>query len=346
MVNLNRSRAKRFLENAQIENPFNQSYLQYGQNNPNQSFIFGSERVDRIISYYNESFHDISIIDGTGMTLDLPASRTAGSRLVVCITYKWGHEVQFNPAAMLKHSPIPDEEYVRDLTHRVKHLDTNKPRELDLYYVIDLSTIDKDPYGIWIEALNVQIVATKFSKTTTLFTQSCFFNKNEELYDMEQIVWATTTTLAYFVNDPNYTEIAYVPMGFDLLEVIPVYRPDVPQGLHINLRGKTGFAASKSNKRAIYIPPEDFHKYGIYRTAREWDTAFKASLKGLTKEEIKARMDVYKEVHEINDDSDRPKAANVRDIFIFGDYTVGSIIDFISELSKLDGFLEKIFKKK
>ncbi|AEH03561.1 hypothetical protein AVT69_gp136 [Pseudomonas phage PhiPA3] len=346
MVSINRSNAARLAENASTDSPFDQSYFSYGQTNPNQSFRFGEGEVERKVRFINESFHDLSIIDGTGMTLDLPASRTAGSRLVVCVSYRWGHQVQFNPAAMLKHAPQADELYVRKITSLIRNTDNNSPRELDLYYVVDLGSLDKDPYGIWIEPLNVQVVMTRYSKTTTFFTQDCFFNRNDELYEMEERVWATTVTLAYFVDDAKIVEKAYVPIGSDLLEVSPVYRPDVPRGIYINLRGDVSFAASKSNRRCLHVKPEEFQKYGIYRTCRDWEEAVKASAKGLSKDGVKAIMDVFQEVHGIKPEEDKPKAASIRDIVIVGEYTIGSVLDFMGELAKADSILEKLFKKR
>lgn len=343
MVALNRSRAGRLNSNAVVDNPF----LGDAKFRTMGGYFFDAGKVEREVTYHNESFHNVSVIDGTGVTLDLPAARTTKHQMVFTITYRWGHEVQFNPAASLMHSPNPNEEVIQRINDAIRNVSTTMPRELTLYYTVDLTNIEKDPFGIWLEPLNIQIVSTRYAKTTTFFTKDCFFNKNDELFKLADQLWSTSVTLAYFVDDTTTTENLFVVLGNDVLEVKPIYRPDVNKGLYINLRGEVGFAAGSGNKKQLMIEPDKFKLYGIYSSYRELEEAVKFDSKGMSKDEVKRRTDVFERIHGLGSlgNAGPPRSPNIRDINVIGDYSIGSFIDFLGEASKVVTFVEKHLKK-
>ncbi len=345
MVKINRSRAGHIEDDPVLECPLDTSYMDRWQTSVFQNIFFGQGLVDKRVRYLNQSTHEISIIDGTGIVLDLPGTNRIENRLVICINFTWGGDVELNIGAIIKHWPNLTQEYLEQLVGSVKNKGTNTPCELDFYFIVDLDHIDTDPYGLWIEALNVQVVSTDRAKKTTFFPRDCFFSKNDELYRQEDIIWTTTTTVAYFVDDERITESVFMPFGSDLLEVKPVFMPDMPVGIHINLRGNVTFAARRDNAKAIVIKPGDFKKYGIYSSLREWREAVKESTKGMSKEDAQRRMDCFDMFHRhLYDEELEPLA--VRDIILFRDISVGTVVDFLAEVAKADALLEKIFRKR
>lgn len=331
-----------------MESPFKAQFNGVGFSNPEDTVYFGQDRIERTLTYFNDSYHDISVIDGIGMTLDIPAARTAACRLVIKVSYKWGERVRFNPSAMLRHCPGITPELIGKLEASIRNGHTTAPRELDLYYVIDLDGIEQDPFGLWLQALNIQVVSTYYVNKTIFYNNDCFFNKDEEAYDREELIWASTLTLTYIVHDHDVIEPLFVPFGNDVLEVKPVFRLDEPLGLHLNVRGQVGLAAGKSKVKSMHVKPDQYREYGIYSSKREWKDDLIARSKGYGKDEQQARLDLFTRFHKLGNEPENftPPPTSLRDVVIFDNYTIGHVFDFVMELAKVETAVEKLFKTK
>lgn len=345
MVDLNRSKAGLLTAEPVFECPHNMDFLDRWQTSPFQNAFRGCGIVEKKVRYINQSAHDISVIDGTGLVINIPSTNKFDNRLVVCVNFTWGRDTHLDIAATWKHWPGMTQQLMNSIGNNIRNEKTTSPLELDLYYVIPLDDFERDQYGLWLEALNVQIVHTESVKKTTFFTRDCFFSKNDELYAQENIVWTTTTAIAYFVQDEDITESVYMPFGGDLLEVKPVYMPEMKQGIHLNLRGNVTFAARTDNAKTLFIHEKDFKKYGIYSSFREWRDTVKDSTKGLSKEEAAERLKCFEKFHgHLHNDEMEPLV--MKDVVLFGNFTVGSLIEFLTELAKADSLLEKIIRKR
>lgn len=345
MVNMNRSNALRFNPQPTLEAPMISDYYGRYQTESVNNQAFSCDTFEITTRYVNESRQDVSVITGTGLVIDLPKRNCTTDRLVICVKVRWGYKAQVNIPAILKHWPGLTDEYLKRLLQSVTGSNSNNIKSLEFYYTIDLENIEQDPYGIWIEHLNVQVVHPRYSTTTTFFTRDCFYNNNDDRYEAEDIIWGSVVSSLYVVNDPENTNPVYIPYATDLLELTPVCLYGVEEGIHLNLRGKAGFAARRENTKGYVISIEEFKQHGIISSVREWREQIKNANKGLTKAEFDAMMRTFERHHGWLMGERTPPLA-LKDLVLFGDVTIGNASDLILELAKLNQAIDKIFKTK
>lgn len=345
MIELNRSKAGRFSIKPTLRETLNNPNLQPSNK---EAFIFSRDSDNLLecrIRYINESGQDLTIINSNGFSIDLPGDNTWKNRLVVSYTLQWGMHCDINAKALRVHLPNAEES---DITEIINHIRTNPleygTNELDFFYVIDLEGIENDPYGIWIEDINVQVVSKQYAARTTFFTRDAFFNLDTELVKHSELIYSTGVSLNYFTNDINLTESLFVPLGNDSLEIKPIYYPGMQTGLYINLVGNAKFSASRNNRRGLYIAPEDYNLYGVYDSPRAYLEYLK-SAKYTPKDRLHKLLNSYERFHDHFGDRKEDRLS-LKDVTLFGDFTIGDFSEMIGELSKLEGLLSKVFIKK
>lgn len=344
MIEINRSKAKHFKDQFVLS-----TVLENVNQHPSNKDVFGrygdsSGTLEVRTRYINESKHDISIILANGATWDIPATNTTSNRLVVCLTVQWGDMCQFNLKALQSQmpdlTPTMELDIVNAITNQALE---HKTKVLTFYYYVDISNIDRDPYGIWIEAVNSQVVCRTRAHTTTFFTRDAFYNPIEDVDDMAEIIYTTAMSFTYFNPSSDLGEPVFIPVGNDAVEVKQIYHPGMRKGLYINLTGEASFVASKTNKRFLYIAPEDFLDYGIYNSYREF-IEIVGSAKTGDRKHMERLLKTFKRYHRSLGDEDEDYL-KIKEIRILGDLTIGGFTELLNEAGKLDALLSKLFKK-
>lgn len=340
MIDLNTSKAHRYSNRAILRVMLNNINHQ-----PSNKHAFSNKRdsanlLEIRTRYINESSYDLSIITSNGLVIDLPPDNTWNNRLVVAITIQWGEDCEINKAAIRAQMPGVSEDIVNSLMNSIR----NDPheygtQELDLFHVIELDSFESQPQGIWIEDLNVQLVDKQYAHRATFFTREAFYRSMPDLDEGDELIYGTGIGIRYFTSDPNITEPLYMFFGNDAITIKPTYMVNMATGIYINLAGNAEFAASSIKRKSLYISPEDYENYGIYKSARDIIELLKRE-RGINKERLEKLLKTYERYHP----KDEIHRRHVRDIYLTDDVTLGDVFDLISELGKVEQVFSRAFK--
>lgn len=344
MIELNTSKAGRHSLKPTLIETLNNKNLYPSNKEAFRNVNDSKNLLETRIRYINESSHKLSIINSNGFTIDIPGDNTWKNRLVIVVTLQWGQNCIVNASALKTHIPNVTEEQIIEILNNIKNnpFDYNT-QELDFYYTVDLENIETDPYGIWIEDLNVQVIHNEFASRTTFFTRDAFYNINEKLVDNSELIYGTGVSLIYFTADSNIKESLFICLGNDSLEIKPIYYPGMKDGVYVNLIGDVRFSASKNNRKSLYIAPEDYILYGIYESPREFLERNKK--RQSDKSQIDDMNKTFMRFHSEYGD-DIKERLSVRETVLIGNMTIGDCFDMISELSKAENLLSKVFSRK
>ncbi len=345
MIELNTSKAQHYKKQFELFETFSNPNLNPYNKDAFRCYTNNSKLLETRIRYINESRHDISVIDASGFTIDIPAENGIRERLLICVTLQWGKDCVVNLKALQAHMKGADQKTIDSILSQI----TTRPieygtRELTFYYSVDLSDIESDPYGIWIENINTQIVSTPNAHKTTFFTKDAFYNYMDTLYATSELIYTTNLNMSYFTNERGEIPSVFIPVGNDAIEVKPVYHPSMRKGIYINLSGDARFVADKMNKNFLYLAPEDFREYGIYDSYRDFLDSVMGAKTG-DRKHLERLLKTFKRYHRTLGDEDEDYL-NLKEVKLFGSLTIGDFFELITEVNKLDSLLDKMFKKK
>lgn len=345
MIVFNYSKAKHYKQPFKLNELFDNPDLHPYNKDAFKSYTNNSKLVETRIRYINESRHDISIINGNGFTINIPADNGIRNRLIVCVTVQWGKDCDINLKALQSHMSDLEPDTIDKILSQVKTRQMEHgAEEVSFYYSVDLTDIRADPYGIWVEVINVQVVATNYADTCTFFTREALYRVLETLHDPENCFYATNLAFSYFTNDPSIVNPVFIPVGNDAIEVKPIQHPGYKTGLYINLDGGATFVADKTNRKSLAIMPEQFKEYGIYDSYREFLESVTGTKTG-DRKHLERMLKTFKRYHRTLGDED-DDYLSIKEVRIVGSLTIGDFFELVTEVNKLDSLLEKVFRKK
>ncbi len=309
---------------------------------PCNKHVFNQSRnsfniVESRMRFINESSHCISIIQGSGITIDLPPANVPRNQLLIYVTLQWGSDCKLNLGAIRRHVPYITDTELTELLHNVKQdVMDHKTHELTVCYKLPLEGFKHSPNGIWVEDLNVQVVPTHYVEEIVHHPKD---SPRLDIEDDEFFTAGSIIGINYYTDNPNVTEPLYLLFGNDALYLHPTYELGFKPGVHIQLNGKATFAAGINNSNKLYIAPANYRKYGIYNSAREIIEIIKRD-KGVDREQLERMVNCFNEHHPKPD----PVKTTIKDIYITENITVGDVIDFVQEIGKIDAVITRLFK--
>jgi hypothetical protein len=339
MVMISQSRARRINRNASFDCPIDRGIYDAPQNSPRGLAVDRQAMVERTVRYINRSPWPLSVIDGLGMVMDLPAAWCSTQFLAIRINYHWGHHVAFNPFQTLRQLPDCDPEFVNQIESKVAYCQFTENRNMQVWYKVDVSNADTDTQGVWLEPLNIQIVHQMFIGQTVFFTRECI--KPGGPYKEEapgaETVRESMVHLVYYTRDYR-TRNAFIRLGKDVIRVDSTPSDVIEPGLYINLDGTSRFYAADdveatTNSRSLFVKEEDFNRYGVYACIRDLVREMKMHDKNMPKEYI----ETFTRFHDMKEQIERqdPRNSKLMVVKMFGGFSLTDIVDLFEALGKI-----------
>lgn len=323
-------------------------YASGGLHNVSDYYNSNSQgRIRRTLDVYNSSSIAISAMFSDGLTGSYDAEpRCFRNEATVIVTYEFSGGATPNWAAFSKNLPHPDQTFIEQVKNAYDHtfkVGSYAPAKIEFYFVIDISDIEYRPNGIYVKAIDLQLVATRFVNVAVPYRRQAQLGVADFLDD-ERVPQAAACLAAYVVHDPSDHEVLFMASPTGLIVLDPWHTTDLPEGVHVISVGGRRSPGDQRVSEIEHIPIADFGKRYCFRGLDNFKNNFDRNSKPLAKTDIDriyARMTEFLNRNQTPPETSHKRTPLVERPIFFGE-SLKDVVASLQELGKLKTAVEKL----
>lgn len=224
----------------------------------------------------NETYNEVWVIDGQGITSRLPPARKNRNRVVVIKTIEFGLDSSIDLTASFDNMPgdTKEKQKILDYIHNVtegRQYRGDQRIKIKLSYSIDMSNISDLPEGIHHPESNLAFAAPEHRRNVRPLTRACLKPITFTTVDDQPAVTGSMNFI-YVPAREDDTRPVYMTVGNSVIRIKPSPLREFKPGLHLIGSGPVGRVG---NNPSEHIPFSKFAEYGVYRSIEDLDSGMK-----------------------------------------------------------------------